>query len=189
MKRILLSAFLLSGLTLAAAQVKKEDLATKNTVSPGAETSVTINGKNLWIYYHAPSVRGRHIFGGAGAHPAGWQRMASGRRLRHCSAHRRRPRPEWPRIPKGDYTLYADLDNGQWKLIVNKTLMAGAATSGAWGYHRTAFARAPPPMIRPPNWAALRSTWASRHLRSKPSRSRCRAPAAPRENCSSNGRM
>jgi hypothetical protein len=29
-------------------------------------------------------------------------------------------------IPKGDYTLYADLDNGQWKLIVNKTLMAGA---------------------------------------------------------------
>jgi Protein of unknown function (DUF2911) len=28
-------------------------------------------------------------------------------------------------IPEGDYTLYADLDNGQWKLIVNKTLMAG----------------------------------------------------------------
>ena len=49
--------------------------------------------------------------------------------------------------------------------------------------------RGPPPMIRPPNWAALRSPWASRHLRSKPSRSRCRAPAAPRENCSSNGRM
>ena len=44
---------------LAVAQVKKEDLATKNTKSPGAETSVTVNGKNLWIYYHAPSVRGR----------------------------------------------------------------------------------------------------------------------------------
>ncbi len=67
MKRILLSALLLSGLMLAVAQVKKEDLATKNTASPGAETSVTINGKNIWIYYHAPSVRGRHIFGGAGA--------------------------------------------------------------------------------------------------------------------------
>src|SRR5260370_8389580 len=52
---------------LAVAQVKKEDLATKNAKSPGAETSVTINGKNLWIYYHAPSVRGRHIFNGAGA--------------------------------------------------------------------------------------------------------------------------
>jgi hypothetical protein len=42
MKRILLSALLLSGLMLAVAQVKKEDLATKNTKSPGAETSVTV---------------------------------------------------------------------------------------------------------------------------------------------------
>jgi hypothetical protein len=65
MKPILLSALLLSGLMLAVAQVKKEDLATKNTASPGAATSVTVNGQNIWIYYHAPSVRGRHIFGGA----------------------------------------------------------------------------------------------------------------------------
>jgi len=35
MKRILVSALLLSGLMLAVAQVKKEDLATKNTASPG----------------------------------------------------------------------------------------------------------------------------------------------------------
>src|SRR5580704_4050232 len=68
MKRILLSALLLSGLMLAVAQVKKEDLVPKNTLSPGAETSVTINGKNLWIYYHAPSVSSRHSFGGVGAH-------------------------------------------------------------------------------------------------------------------------
>ena len=53
MKPIRLSALLLSGMMLAVAQVKKEDLATKNTKSPGAETSVTINGTNLWIYYHA----------------------------------------------------------------------------------------------------------------------------------------
>jgi hypothetical protein len=37
MKRILVSALLLSGLMLAVAQVKKEDLATKNTASPGGE--------------------------------------------------------------------------------------------------------------------------------------------------------
>src|SRR5437899_12460718 len=67
MKRMLLSALLLSGMMLAVAQVKKEDLATNNTKSPGTETSVTVNGKNIWIYYHAPSVRGRHIFGGTGA--------------------------------------------------------------------------------------------------------------------------
>ena len=60
MKPMLLSALLLSGLMPAVAQVKKEDLATKNTKSPGPETSVTINGKNLWIYYDALSVRGRH---------------------------------------------------------------------------------------------------------------------------------
>jgi len=52
---------------LAVAQVKKEDLATKDTKSPCAETSVTLNGKNIWIYCHAPSVRGRHIFSDADA--------------------------------------------------------------------------------------------------------------------------
>ena len=128
MKRILLSALLLSGLMLAAAQVKKEDLATKNSLSPGAETSVTINGKNLWIYYHAPSVRGRHIFGGAGAgalQPDGsvWRLGADYATVLHTDADLDL---NGLAIPKGDYTLYADLDDGQWKLIVNKSLMAGS---------------------------------------------------------------
>jgi hypothetical protein len=121
MKRILLSALLLSGLMLAVAQVKKEDLATKNTASPGAETSVTINGRNLWIYYHAPSVRGRHIFGGAGAlQPDGsvWRLGADYATVLHTDADLDL---NGLAIPKGDYTLYADLDNGEWKLIVNKT--------------------------------------------------------------------
>jgi hypothetical protein len=125
MKRILLSALLLSGLMLAVAQVKKEDLVTKNTKSPGAETSVTINGKNLWIYYHAPSVRGRQIFGGDGAlEPYGkvWRLGADYATVLHTDADLDL---NGLAIPKGDYALYADLDNGQWKLIVNKTLMAG----------------------------------------------------------------
>jgi Protein of unknown function (DUF2911) len=110
---------------LAVAQVKKEELATKNTLSPGAETSVTINGKNIWIYYHAPSVRGRQIFGGAGAlEPNGkvWRLGADYATVLHTDADLDL---NGLAIPKGDYTLYADLDNGQWKLIVNKTLMAG----------------------------------------------------------------
>jgi hypothetical protein len=126
MKRILLSALLLSGMMLAVAQVKKEDLATKNTKSPGTETSVTINGKNIWIYYHAPSVRGRQIFGGAGAlEPYGkvWRLGADYATVLHTDADLDL---NGLAVPKGDYTLYADLDNGQWKLIVNKTLMAGA---------------------------------------------------------------
>jgi hypothetical protein len=111
---------------LAVAQVKQEDLVTKNTKSPGAETSVTINGKNLWIYYHAPSVRGRHIFNGAGAlQPDGtvWRLGADYATVLHTDADLDL---NGFAIPKGDYTLYADLDNGQWKLIVNKALMAGA---------------------------------------------------------------
>jgi len=126
MKRILVSALLLGGVMLAVAQVKKEDLATKNTKSPGAETSVTINGKNLWIYYHAPSVRGRQIFGGAEAlEPYGniWRLGADYATVLHTDADLDL---NGLAIPKGDYTLYADLDNGQWKLIVNKTLMDGA---------------------------------------------------------------
>jgi len=111
---------------LAVAQVKKEDLATKNTKSPGAETSVTVNGKNIWIYYHAPSVRGRQIFGDAGAlEPYGkvWRLGADYATVLHTDSDLDL---NGLAIPKGDYTLYADLDNGQWKLIVNKTLMAGA---------------------------------------------------------------
>ncbi|HLJ48032.1 MAG TPA: DUF2911 domain-containing protein [Bryobacteraceae bacterium] len=126
MKRVLLSALLLSGLMLAVAQVKKEDLVTKNTKSPGAETSVTINGKNLWIYYHAPSVRGRHIFGGAGAlEPYGkvWRLGADYATVLHTDADLDL---NGLAIPKGDYALYADLDNGRWTLIVNKTLMDGS---------------------------------------------------------------
>jgi hypothetical protein len=126
MNRILLSALLLSSAMLAVAQVKKEELVTKNTLSPGAETSVTVNGKNIWIYYHAPSVRGRHIFSGAGAlEPYGkvWRLGADYATVLHTDADLE---VNGLAIPKGDYALYADLDNGQWKLIVNKTLMAGA---------------------------------------------------------------
>jgi hypothetical protein len=121
---------------LAVAQVKKEDLAAKNTASPGAETSVTINGKNLWIHCHAPSVRRRHIFNGVGAlQPDGsvWRLGADYGTVLHTD-------PDLDlnglAIPKSDYTLHADLDNGQWKLIVNKTLMAGGATSGRMGMLR-----------------------------------------------------
>ena len=37
-------------------------------------------------------------------------------------------------LKTGDYTLYIELDKGQWKLIVNKNLMAGARH--VWGINR-----------------------------------------------------
>lgn len=132
MKRILLTALLLAGMTgLATAQVKMDELKTNNTQSPGADTSVTINGKQIWIYYHAPSVRGRKIFGGADTlQPEGsiWRLGADYATVLHTDAD---VNLNGLAVPKGDYTLYADLDKGQWKLIVNKTLMKG--TRHIWG--------------------------------------------------------
>ena len=125
-RQLLLSALLACGATLASAQLKKEDLQTKNTQSPGAETSVTIGGNQIWVYYHAPSVRGRHIFGAADSlQPAGsiWRMGADYATVLHTDADLN---INGLAVPKGDYALYADLDAGQWKLIVNKKLMAGA---------------------------------------------------------------
>ena len=109
----------------------------RKSQSPGSPLSARrVNGKNLWIYYHAPSVRGRHIFNGAGA----LQSDGSVWRLGGDYATVLHTDPDLDlnglAIPKCDYTLYADLDNGQWKLIVNKTLMAGGATSGRMGMLR-----------------------------------------------------
>jgi hypothetical protein len=127
MKPILLTALCLSGiLVLAQAQVKKEELKTGNTDSPEAETSVTINGKQIWVFYHAPSVKGRKIFGGAGAlqpDDSIWRLGADFATVLHTDADLDLNGLE---VPKGDYALYADLDKGKWKLIVNKKLMAGS---------------------------------------------------------------
>jgi Protein of unknown function (DUF2911) len=126
MKPILLSALFLAGLSgLATAQVKMDELKTNNTKSPNADTQVTIAGKTIWIAYHAPSVNGRKIFGGADTlQPEGsvWRLGADYATVLHTDADLDLG---GLMVPKGDYTLYADLDKGQWKLIVNKTLMAG----------------------------------------------------------------
>jgi hypothetical protein len=119
---------------LASAQVKKEELKTGNAQSPEAETSVTINGKQIWIFYHAPSVRGRKMFGGAAAlqpDDTVWRLGADYATVLHTDADLD---INGLAVPKGDYTLYIDLDKGKWKLIVNKQLMSGARHQ--WGINR-----------------------------------------------------
>lgn len=135
MKSILLSAFLLAGMAgLATAQVKMDELKTTNSKSPNADTKVTIDGHEIWIFYHAPSVRGRKVFGAADAlQPEGsiWRLGADYATVLHTDADLELGKLN---VPKGDYTLYADLDHGKWSLIVNKTLMAG--TRHIWGINR-----------------------------------------------------
>jgi hypothetical protein len=135
MKRILLSALFLAGMAgLATAQVKMDELKTNNTKSPNADTRVTIGDKEIWIFYHSPSVNGRKIFGAADAlqpEDSIWRLGADYATVLHTDADLDLG---GLMVPKGDYTLYADLDKGHWKLIVNKTLMAG--TRHIWGINR-----------------------------------------------------
>jgi hypothetical protein len=135
MNRILLTTLLFSGmLSLADAQVKKEELKTGSKVSPETETAATIAGKQIWIFYHAPSVKGRKIFGGAGAlqpDDSVWRLGADYATVLHTDADLDL---NGVAVPAGDYALYADLDKGQWKLIVNKQVMAG--TRHIWGINR-----------------------------------------------------
>jgi hypothetical protein len=120
----------------ASAQLKKEELKTGNAQSPEAETSVTVGGKQIWIYYHAPSVRGRKMFGGAGALQPDdtiWRLGADYATVLHTDADLD---INGLAVPKGDYTLYIELAKGQWKLIVNKQLMATAGSRHQWGINR-----------------------------------------------------
>ena len=138
MKRILMCAVVLGGLLgVSLAQVDKEKLKTGNKKSPNAETSVTINGKGLWIAYHAPSVGGRKIFGGQDTlqkDDTVWRLGADYATVLHTDADLNL---NGLAVPKGDYTLYVALDKGQWQLIVNKQLMNAAGTRNQWGINMT----------------------------------------------------
>jgi hypothetical protein len=61
---------------------------------------------------------------------------------------------------KSDYTLYADLDTGQWKLIVNKTLMAGARHIWGVGVSPDGIREGATTDDPATELAALRSPWA-----------------------------
>ncbi|HXK02779.1 MAG TPA: DUF2911 domain-containing protein [Verrucomicrobiae bacterium] len=125
MRRIALAGLLMTcmpGIVLAQIDVAK--LITGNQGSPEAITSIHYGreGKLIWIFYHAPSVKGRHIFNGAGAlQPDGtvWRLGADDATVLHTDADLD---IGGLAVPKGEYTLYVDLDKGNWKLVVNKQL-------------------------------------------------------------------
>ena len=109
--------------------VDKSKLMKKNPQSPPMETTVTINGKQIWIAYHAPSVRGRKIFGGAGALQPDdtiWRLGADYATVLHTEAELGF---SGVTVPPGDYSLYVALNKGKWQLIVNKQ-------TGQWGINR-----------------------------------------------------
>ncbi len=95
---------------------------------PGKATA-TIDGKTITIDYCAPSMKGRHIFGGAGAlQPDNtiWRAGADSATSMHTDADLK---IGGVTVPKGDYTLYIALNTGKWDLVISKQ-------TGQWGINR-----------------------------------------------------
>jgi Protein of unknown function (DUF2911) len=124
----------MAGMILAAAfaqgqGIDKKKLMSKNAQSPGTETTATIGGKSIWVYYHAPSMRSRKIFNGEGAmqpDESVWRLGADYATVLHTDAGLD---INGLAVPAGDYSLYVFLDKGKWQLIVNKK-------TGQWGINR-----------------------------------------------------
>ncbi|MFN7932553.1 MAG: DUF2911 domain-containing protein [Bryobacteraceae bacterium] len=130
MKRSMFLALAMAvAFTAGLAQTPKDKFNTPNPKSPPRQTSVTINGKEVWIAYHAPSVRSRTIFGADGAlHPNGsnWRLGADQATFLHTDADLD---IGGVAIPAGEYTLFVALNEGKWELIINKQ-------TGQWGIKR-----------------------------------------------------
>jgi hypothetical protein len=139
MKTLATTALLIAA--AAFAQTAKDKYMTPGTGgSPPMQTSVTIGGKEIWIVYHAPSVKGRKMFGGADAlqKPGTiWRMGADQATFLHTDADLD---INGLTVPKGEYTLFADLDEGKWQLIVDKQV-------GQWGIKRDGSANVDPAQV------------------------------------------
>jgi len=91
--------------------------------SPAADTSVTINGKQITIKYSAPSMRGRKIFGDLVPYGQAWRAGANDATALTTEADLDM---NGLKVLAGSYTLYVLPEANQWQLIVNKQ-------TGQWG--------------------------------------------------------
>ncbi len=129
----LVTTLLLSAVTLAlgVALAQEDHTAgmTKNPKSPASQAGAMVNGKEVYILYHAPSVNGRHVFGGEGAlqpDDSVWRAGADTATKLHTDVDLTIGKLA---VPAGDYSLYVFLDKGKWELVVNKK-------TGQWGINR-----------------------------------------------------
>lgn len=125
MKRALTSILLIAAVSAFGQGPKKFQRKTDNPLVAPKEASVVINGKTINISYSAPSVRGRKIFGAGGIEPDDrvWRLGADDATCMHTDAALD---INGLAVPAGDYSLWIDLDQGKWRLIVNKQ-------TGQWG--------------------------------------------------------
>jgi hypothetical protein len=117
-----LSGFALIALSAVAANALAQDKSVKHT-SPPAETSVTINGKNIAIKYAAPSTYGRKIYGELVPYGQVWRAGANSATALTTVADLDF---NGLKVPAGHYTIYALPGESDWQLIINKQ-------TGQWG--------------------------------------------------------
>jgi len=140
--------FLLLIAAVALAQgPKKFERTTDNPLVSAKETAVTISGKTINISYSAPSVRGRTVFGENGilkrddTYPV-WRMGADEATQLHTDADLN---INGLAVPKGDYTLWVDMDAGKWQLIVNRKQSWGTEYDKSADVGRTAMTMSKPP--------------------------------------------
>ncbi|HET9791245.1 MAG TPA: DUF2911 domain-containing protein, partial [Candidatus Angelobacter sp.] len=86
-------------------------------LSPAAQASVTLNGKNITVYYCAPSLRGRHVGEQLAPYGKVWRTGANTSTTLKTDADLKIGNQ---RVPAGTYTIYTLPSATVWKLIVNK---------------------------------------------------------------------
>jgi Protein of unknown function (DUF2911) len=105
-------------------------------LSPAAQAGTSLNGKDLTVYYCAPSMRGRKIMGGLVPYGKVWRTGANTSTTFHTDANLLIGKTA---VPAGTYTIYSVPSSRRWTLIINKQV-------GQWGtvYNQSQdFARIP----------------------------------------------
>jgi hypothetical protein len=92
-------------------------------LSPAEQASVTLNGKNITVYYCAPSLRGRHVGDQLAPYGKEWRTGANTSTTLKTDTDLMIGSQK---VPAGTYTLYSVPSATEWRLIINKQV-------GQWG--------------------------------------------------------
>lgn len=123
-RTIPLAFALLLFVLLPAAHAQCKPPANQHPVlSPAAQASVDLGGKNVTVYYCAPSARGRKVMGELVPYGKVWRTGANTSTTLHTDADLKIGSQS---VPAGTYTIYTLPSATEWKLIVNKQV-------GQWG--------------------------------------------------------
>jgi hypothetical protein len=127
-KRIYFQAILLacvvSLFTVTQAHAQCKPPANQNPpLSPAEQATIELNGKNVTVYYCAPSLKGRKVGDQIAPYGKVWRTGANTATTLHTDANLRIGEEN---VPAGTYTIYSLPEQNGWKLIINKQ-------TGQWG--------------------------------------------------------